>query len=124
MGPVLSEGRGLDMEASLLSTSWTVPQGASQEQVAQDGTLEYTPAAHLLLLFLYLLVPKQYINSHFLLLATSLSPSDGVNQAAATGCGDLSPWNTDQGEGIPATRHGTAASAHAGSPTATDLHCS
>lgn len=109
------------MESILLSTLWIVPQGASQEQLAQDGALKHTPAAHFLLLFSYLLVPKQYVNRHFLLLATCLSLSDGVNQAAATGCGDLPPQDTDQGEGI---RDRIAASAHAGSPAAVDLCCS
>lgn len=124
MGPVLSEGSALDMEARLLSTPWTVPQGASQDQVAQDGALKHVPGAHLLLSFSYLLVPKQYINRHFLLLAPGLSQGDRVNQAAATGSRDLPPQDTDQGEGIRAAHHGTAASAHAASPTATDLRCS
>lgn len=109
------------MEGGLLSTPWAVPQGVPQEQVAQGGALEHTPSARLLVL--YLLLPKQYLNRRFLLLAASLSPSDGVNQAAATGCRDVPPQDADQGKGTGAAPHGMEAKAHGESPTATHRHC-
>ena len=94
IGPVLSEGSSLDTDAGLLSTPWAMPQGASQERAPQDSALKHTAAAGLFLLFSCLLVPKQCINRQFLLLVTSLSLSDGANQSAATGCGDLAPQDT------------------------------